>query len=115
MPKVTFLAKNKTIHAKEGETILKVAAKARVFISQRCGGKASCAMCKVMIKNTGESPLFPPEGKEKRLLSDQQLEQGIRLACQAKIKGNVEVAPMENKLQSIIQAQLEKQKRESEL
>ena len=115
MPKVTFLAKNKKIEAKQGETILQVATKARVFISQRCGGKASCALCKVMIKNHNDDPLFPPEEKELRLISNEQLNQGIRLACQARIKGNVEIAPMENKLQSVVQAQLEKQQRESEL
>lgn len=115
MAKVTFLAKNKKIEAKQGETILQVASKARVFISQRCGGKASCAMCKVMVKNSNDYPLFPPGEKEKRLISNEQLNQGIRLACQAKIRGDVEIAPMQNKLQSIIQAQLEKQQRESEL
>lgn len=67
MPKVTFLAKNKKIEARQGETILQAAAKARVFISQRCGGKASCAMCKVVIRNHNEDPVFSPGGKRKTI------------------------------------------------
>lgn len=115
MPKVTFIEKNKKVDVRPGETLLQAASKARVFISQRCGGNASCAMCKVQIKNMGENPLSPPNEREKRLISEEELAGGTRLACQARIIGNVEVGPVQNKLQSIIQAQLKKQQRESEL
>lgn len=114
MPKVTFLDNNKKVDVRVGETLLQAASRARVAITQRCRGNAACAMCKVTIKNMEQNPLTPPEEKERRLISDEQLAQGMRLACQARVIGNVEIAPTKNKLQSIVQAQLERQKRESE-
>ncbi|MDY4191801.1 MAG: ASKHA domain-containing protein [Oscillospiraceae bacterium] len=49
-----------------------------------CGGRGICGKCKV--RTLGGS-WAPPTEEEKRLLSEEELAQGVRLACQARGRG----------------------------
>jgi ferredoxin, 2Fe-2S len=53
-----------------------------------CGGKGRCTTCKVIIKTGGEN-FSPPTIAEKRYAHEGALKPGERLACQAKITGDV--------------------------
>lgn len=67
-----------------------------------CGGKGRCTTCKVMIREGGEyfSPLTAPEHKYRQMGA---LRQGERLACQAKISGDVcLMVPDECKLRHVL-------------
>lgn len=110
MPKVTFNPRDKKVDVRQGETILRAASRGRVVISQRCGGKGQCTMCKVFV--TDASCVSAPQEVEKRLISEEHLSCGMRLACQTMIQGNVSVEIPESPLKAIVRAQLLKKKQE---
>ncbi|MBN6188589.1 2Fe-2S iron-sulfur cluster binding domain-containing protein [Aneurinibacillus sp. BA2021] len=112
MPKVTFAPAMRQIQVRTGETILRAASKARVAISQRCGGKGACTMCKVQVRP--DSLLSPPLAKEKQMIGEKNLACGLRLACQARIQGETHVQVAESRMQAVVRAQLEKQRQERE-
>ena len=112
MGKVTFLPSNKSVKARAGQTLVSVAGNARIVIPQRCGGHASCLMCRVVVES-GE--LVAPTALELRKIPEQDLRQGIRLACQAKTThGDCTVRIPESRLKSVVAAALERQRMENE-
>lgn len=77
----------KRIYAYTGQTILAAAQGLNLFehgISAPCGGKGVCGRCMVRLI-TGQ--LTPPSAKERKILAQERLNQGYRLACQAEIAG----------------------------
>lgn len=103
---VTFEPDHKTIRVKRGTTLLAASRAARVSVRTRCGGHASCLMCKVHIED--QSGISPMESKEEMKLGDLVL-QGTRLACQAKVLNETIVQIPEDPLKAAIRAQLAKQ------
>ncbi len=77
---VTFQPDNITVEVyHHGENLLRVAMAAGVHINASCGGNGTCGKCKVIIdKGKVES-----EHSEK--LSDEQWQQGYRLACRTRV------------------------------
>jgi uncharacterized 2Fe-2S/4Fe-4S cluster protein (DUF4445 family) len=86
--KVLFLPSSKEITTKEGSTILDIAREAGVYINSQCNGKGSCGKCKVQIME-GEAGPFTHE--ESDLIRDLEKESGYRLACKARITGDIKV------------------------
>lgn len=111
---IKFIPLGKTIKVRSGSSVLHAAREARVFIATRCGGNAGCLMCKVEVVQGHEAALTPPSDAERRKLGP-LLEQGIRLACQARICGSAEVRLPEDPLKAAIRKQLEKQKADDDL
>ncbi|MBU8712144.1 2Fe-2S iron-sulfur cluster-binding protein [Brevibacillus parabrevis] len=112
MGKVTFLPGGKSVKARAGQSLVSVAGNARIVIPQRCGGHASCLMCRVIVES-GE--LAPPTVLELRKMPEQDLQQGLRLACQAKATENdCTVRIPESRLKSVVAAALERQRLENE-
>ncbi|GGH24578.1 2Fe-2S iron-sulfur cluster-binding protein [Paenibacillus segetis] len=111
---IKFIPPGKTIKVRPGSSVLHAAREARVFIATRCGGNAGCLMCKVEVVQGRESALTPPSDAERYKLGP-LLEQGIRLACQARICGSAEVKLPEDPLKAAIRKQLEKQSADDEL
>lgn len=72
-------------YATEGENLLEVARKTNVAIDAPCSGNASCGKCRVKMLS-GEL-----DSKRTRHISDEEYEEGWRLACCSKIKGEVTV------------------------
>lgn len=88
MHKVTFKFENSEdiiVFAAFGESLLEVARKTNVAIDAPCSGNASCGKCKVKLVG-GEL-----ESKKTRHISDEEYEEGWRLACVSAISGDVEV------------------------
>lgn len=106
---ITFLPAGKLIQVKPGTTLLSASRKARIPIRTRCGGKAACLMCKVIVED--QSGLAPMNQKE-RLKLGGLASQGYRLACQCQAMQNVEVRIPEDPLKTAIRLQLEKQRRD---
>jgi 2Fe-2S ferredoxin len=105
--RVTFLPGGKTIAVRPGTTLLQAAGRAKVPIRVRCGGMASCLMCKVNVQDqSGLSPLNRNEELKLGPLADE----GVRLACQAKVCGSVTAVIPEDPLKAAIRAQLALQK-----
>ena len=63
-----------------GLTILDIARRAGVQLAAVCGGKGTCGQCKVQIRAGEVSPLTAIED---RALTEDEIRQGYRLACQA--------------------------------
>lgn len=110
MAQITFFPDNKTVQVAPGTTILGAAAKAKVHIRTRCSGKAACLMCKVTV--CGDASGLAEMNKNEHLKLGSLGEEGYRLACQAKITGDVTVTVPEDPLKSAIRRQLEKQQEE---
>ena len=56
-------------------------------LSAPCGGKGRCGKCRVKARGA----LSQPTEAEKAALSEQEIQEGVRLACQARALGEVEV------------------------
>lgn len=96
-----------------GVSVLEAARKAGVTITTRCGGKAGCLMCKVMIAKDEASAVRPPGDIEQRKLGS-ALEAGQRLACQAAIWSDVTVQIPEDPLKAAVRRKLEAARRGEE-
>lgn len=107
MPEVLFLPDNKKVQVRPGTTLLEAARKAKLHIRTRCGGNAGCLMCKVIVREQSE-PI--PIRQNESLKLGSLVEQGYRLACQAKVLGNVIVELPEDPLKAAVRVQLAKLK-----
>lgn len=72
-------------YATEGERLLEVAQKSNVAIDAPCSGNASCGKCRVKLVK-GEL-----ESRKTRHISDEEYDEGWRLACVSKVCGDVTV------------------------
>ncbi|WP_238650056.1 2Fe-2S iron-sulfur cluster-binding protein [Paenibacillus piscarius] len=107
---VTFLPDNRSISVKPGVSLLEAVRKAGIVLPTRCGGKAGCMMCKVSVDDGEVGALRPPGDAERRKLGN-QLEQGVRLACQAAVLKNVRVHIPEDPLKAAVRRRLEAARR----
>ncbi|CAM4279230.1 2Fe-2S iron-sulfur cluster-binding protein [Paenibacillus phoenicis] len=112
--RITFLPSGKTVQVRPGTSVLRAARGARIHLATRCGGNAGCLMCKVQVDPEHAAALTPPSDAERRKLGP-LLDQGMRLACQAKIRGDVVVQLPKDPLKAAIRKQLERQREEEEL
>ncbi|HPP06395.1 MAG TPA: ASKHA domain-containing protein, partial [Syntrophorhabdaceae bacterium] len=84
---VSFLPFNKTVKLEEGRTLLDAARKADITLQSLCNGKGRCGKCKVRIlSKAGFSGLTR---REKRVISEEEVAKGIRLACQTEVFGDL--------------------------
>jgi len=93
---------------REGQTILRAAKQGRVALKHRCGGKAQCTTCKVVIKN--QSGVSKPNEKELSRLGEDNITSGFRLSCQTKVLGSAEARIPEDPYKARIRALLNQQK-----
>lgn len=93
-PFVTFTPSGRRGHISPGKTIIEAAQDLGVDIQNICGSLAQCGKCKVrIIEITSANQDNPPSTKslspikesEKNILSNQELAEGWRLACQTQI------------------------------
>lgn len=79
---------SRILEIKGGMSLLSSLANQKIFIPSACGGKATCGLCKVtLMDNAG--PVLPTE---EPYLSEAEMEQGVRLACQLKVKKDLKIA-----------------------
>jgi|GEM_PF-27756 len=85
--KININKGKKEVEVKGGSTLLNTMATQDIFIPSACGGKGSCAACKVQIlSDIGQH--LPTETPH---MSPQELKENIRLACQIKVKTNLDL------------------------
>ena len=72
---------------RSGGTLLGALAERKIFIPSACGGKGSCGVCKVHVHKGGGEMLPTETGWISR--GDARL--GCRLACQVKVKQDMEI------------------------
>lgn len=72
---------------KGGNTLLASLYDKKVFIPSACGGKCSCGFCKVTVISGG-GPNLPTEAP---YVTRTEFRRGLRLACQVKVKQDIEL------------------------
>ncbi|NJD03948.1 MAG: DUF4445 domain-containing protein [Ruminiclostridium sp.] len=75
------------LRAESGTRLLEFLQKNSVRVSSPCGGNGTCGKCRVRVDGIKSQP----SEKEKSLLGNDALENGIRLACYNKIQGNLDI------------------------
>lgn len=85
---VRFLPEGKRALVAEGSTLMSAAMNADVDLANICGGKGYCGKCQVEVI---EGKLSDLTAMEQKRISPEKIAKGFRLACQAKVLGNVTV------------------------
>lgn len=107
---VTFLPENRKTSVMHGVSLLEAVRKAGIVLPTRCGGKAGCLMCKVSVAPGESAALRPPAEAERRKLGN-LLDEGVRLACQTAVWGDVSVSVPEDPLKAAVRRRLEAARR----
>lgn len=86
--KVRFHPTNEEFEIEPNQSVLDLAQKNGVFIKTVCNGNATCAECRVKVKE-GEENVLPPTSKEMALVGTGYFVDQRRLACQLRCFGDV--------------------------
>jgi uncharacterized 2Fe-2S/4Fe-4S cluster protein (DUF4445 family) len=78
---VKFEPQGKTVFVLHGTTIVEAAARAGISMNMPCGGQGTCGKCRVRIV----SGACEPTDADRALLTQADLDDGARLACQTRI------------------------------
>lgn len=78
---------DKALTVPAGGTLLGTLANQKIFIPSACGGKGSCGVCKVTVKEGGGAILPTEEGH----ISRREAREGVRLSCQVKVKQDMKI------------------------
>jgi uncharacterized 2Fe-2S/4Fe-4S cluster protein (DUF4445 family) len=87
---IRFEPEGRIVKAAPGENLRLLANASGVFIRSDCNGEGTCGKCRVVVAENGES-LGRLTSSEQELLTDMEVRQGYRLACQIHIKENLVV------------------------
>lgn len=77
----------KTYEVKGGNHLLGSLQEHEIFIPSACGGRGSCGLCKVAVLEGG-GPLLPTETP---YLTQEEIENHIRLSCQVRVRNDVDI------------------------
>ncbi len=77
----------KVLEVEGGNTLLSTLMQNEIFIPSACGGKGTCAFCKVKILEGG-GPLSPTE---EPLLSKEEIARSMRISCQCKVRQDMRI------------------------
>ena len=69
-------------------SVVEAAALAGIELRTPCGGKGKCQQCRV---TTGPNGITPPDEVELAALSPKEIENGVRLACRARVVGDASI------------------------
>ncbi len=70
-----------------GDSLLATLINQEIFIPSACGGKGTCGYCKVKVIEGG-GPILPTELP---WLTEEELEDNVRLSCQCKVKEDISI------------------------
>ena len=90
IPSSLTLEDGSTFAIAHGTTILQVAKANDIDLDHFCGGTCSCSTCVIEVIS-GLQHMSKMEPRERLVLGDDKSKKGMRLACQAKIYGPVQI------------------------
>jgi Na+-transporting NADH:ubiquinone oxidoreductase subunit F len=82
-----FINEEKDLLVKGGNPLLYSLMDEGIFIPSACGGKGTCAYCKVKVLEGG-GPVLPTETP---YLSQEELREHVRLSCQVKVRNDISI------------------------
>ena len=85
--KISINNGDRGITTEPGSSLLSTLAGQKIFLPSACGGKGSCGMCKCQV-DSGAGSILPTETG---FFSYKQQHENWRLACQVKVKENIEM------------------------
>jgi len=85
--KITINSGMRVLEVAGGQTLLSTLYGEEIFIPSACGGRGSCGYCKVTVVSGG-GPVLPTELP---YLTRKEVRAGVRLACQLKVRQDLEV------------------------
>ena len=91
-----IINKERIIPVESGRPLLSYLVENKIYIPSACGGKATCGHCKVKVLS-GAYKILPTE---EVFISAQEKTAGIRLACQVKVKNDIEIYLPEHLLEA---------------
>jgi len=91
MIQITFLSNNaKVVSAPEGGNLLRISLREQGGIPFKCGG-GLCGTCKCRVE-LGIEHTDDIKAKERKHLSEDEMKQGWRMACQTFVNGDIAVS-----------------------
>ena len=78
---------DRTLEVRGGESVLASLKGEGIFIPSACGGRGTCAYCKLKVP-AGGGPVAPTELP---LLTEREVAEGVRICCQVKVRNDVAV------------------------
>lgn len=90
MSHINILPDNKTVEIHADETILHASLQAGIPHTHACGGHARCSTCRCLIVD-GLEHCAPRNESEQKMADKLNLTPEIRLACQTRVTGNVNI------------------------
>lgn len=92
--KITINNGTKVLEVDRGDTLLNTLSKEKVFLASACGGGGTCIQCLCHVHEGGGS-ILPTEEPH---FSRKEIAEGIRMACQVKVKEDMEIEVEESVL-----------------
>jgi Na+-transporting NADH:ubiquinone oxidoreductase subunit F len=77
----------KDLTVEGGRPLLSTLMEAGIFIPSGCGGKGTCALCRIKIPEGG-GPLLPTE---RPYLDEEERQANVRLSCQVKVRNDLRI------------------------
>jgi uncharacterized 2Fe-2S/4Fe-4S cluster protein (DUF4445 family) len=84
---VTFEPPGSTVYLLKGTKLMEAAGAAGIALDLPCGGEGVCGKCRVVVRRG----TCLPTPVERNVLSQEELQRGVRLACQASVAGPLTV------------------------
>ena len=91
---VNFVNEKKIVSCDLGTSLMAAAQENNIALANHCGGLGLCGACRVKILQGEVSSVTD---SEKKFLSREDLENGLRLACMARVAGNIAVQTLQPK------------------
>ena len=83
---VDINAGERVLEVEGGQTLLSALYESEIFIPSACGGQGSCGYCKITVLSGG-GPVLPTETP---YLGRKDIRSGVRLACQVKVREDIQ-------------------------
>ena len=94
MPRITIQPADIVIEGKPQDTVMAAAKAKGYYWPSTCGGEGRCSTCALIVVSGGENLSEMGRSERKTIeaeLGPSALARGVRLACQARLLGDVEV------------------------